>query len=84
MVQFNKEISMSISFSDMKELLRYRGSIIISASDYTTSELKDFARYVNKEYSHIILKNAGEKSFSDLKEILRYGSGKVFLDFTNN
>ncbi|WP_250674855.1 hypothetical protein LZ906_006660 [Paraclostridium ghonii] len=58
---------------DVKDIVLCGGSVILDATEYTISNLKDIALVCRSKGTTLILKNAKQKTTYDLKQLALLG-----------
>ena len=70
-----------ISINDAKEIASRGGGMILDASKFLASDLKEIASR-SSDGGNITLRNANTLLANDAKEIASRGNGHVVLDYT--
>lgn len=65
--------------SDVKEILREGGGMVVDATEWYTSTLKEFAKAAREGGGNLQIKNYGDLFISDMKGISRNGKGHVIF-----
>lgn len=68
--------------SQLRDLARQGGCIIVNADDYMASQMREIAMYGKVANSKLIIKKAGRYLLSQCADIARENPGNVFFDFT--
>lgn len=67
---------------ELKNLLFVGGNIVISARDYTVTNLKEFAFVAKSKGVCITIKQAQKLTFLECKSIAFINPGKITFDFS--
>lgn len=78
----SKRLIMALNVQSLKEILRAKGSLTISANGLYASSLKELATEAANSGAHLTIKNCGELYVSSLKEVAIAGKGYVTFDIT--
>lgn len=73
---------MKKTLSCLKEIVFVGGNLIISAEDYTTSQIKEIVFSGKTKGSNVLIKNADKFTTTQCKEIAFVNPGHVTFDFS--
>lgn len=73
---------MKKTFSQLKEIAFTGGSIVLSAEDYTTSQIKEVVFAGKSKGCTVTIRNANKFTTTQCKEIAFVNPGHVTFDFS--
>lgn len=76
------QITMKKTSTSLKEIAFIGGNIILSAEDYTSSQIKEIVFSGRTKGCNVIIKNANNFTTSQCKEIAFVNPGHVTFDFS--